>query len=67
MSGKNVNIFKDIMLEYFNSIETFFYLQKINISFMGRNVARFLKNSFIRDDLRWLWWENEENVTRSRK
>ena len=64
MSGKNVNIFKDIMLEYFNSIETFFYLQKINISFMGRNVARFLKNSFIRDDLRWLWRENEENVTR---
>ena len=67
MSGKNVNIFKDIMLEYFNSIETFFYLQKINISFMGRNVARFFKNSFIRDDLRWVLRENEENVTRSRK
>jgi len=64
MSGKNVNIFEDIVLEYFNSIETFFYLQKINISFMGRNVARFFKNSFIRDDLRWLWRENEENVTR---
>ena len=43
MSGKNVNIFKDIKLEYFNSIETIFYLQKINFSFVGRNNARFLK------------------------
>ena len=35
MRVKKVNIFKDIKLENFNSIETiFFYLKKLNISFM---------------------------------
>jgi len=35
MRIKKVNIFKDIKLETFNSIETFFFdLQKFDISFM---------------------------------
>ena len=37
-------IFKDIKLENFNSIETFFF------DFQKFNVARFLKNSFIWED-----------------
>ena len=35
MRVKKLNIFKDIKLEIFNSIETFFFdLQKLDISFM---------------------------------
>ena len=48
MRVKKVNIFKDIKLENFNAIETFFFdLQKFDVSFMPYNVAQFFKNSFI--------------------
>ena len=50
MRVKKVNIFKNIELKNFNSIETnYFDLQKFNISFMPY-VAWFLKNSFILED-----------------
>jgi len=44
MRYRKVNIFKDILK--FNSNQTFFDLQKFNIS-LCTNVAWFLKNSFI--------------------
>ena len=47
MCVKRVNIFKDIELENFNSIETIFFdLQKFNIY----DVTQFLKNSFFLED-----------------
>ena len=45
-----VTIFKDIKLENFNSIETFFSIYKISIFLLCSNVARFFKNSFIWED-----------------
>ena len=42
-----VNIFKDIKLENFNLIETFFSIYKNPIFHWCPNVARFFKNSFI--------------------
>ena len=50
MRVKKVNIFKDIKLENFNSIETFFSIYKNSIIYLSPNVARFLKNSFIWKD-----------------
>ena len=79
MSVKIVKIFKDIKLENFNSIETFFSMNKNSIFLLCPNVARFFKNSFIWEDetllknniertriSRWLGRENEENVTGTR-
>ena len=79
MRVKKVNIFKDIKLENFNSIETFFFDLKNSIFLLCPNVARFFKNSFIYEDetlkknnierkriSRLLGRENEENVARTR-
>ena len=45
MRVKKVNIFKDIELENFNSIETFFRFTKIQYFIYALHVARFLKIS----------------------
>ena len=46
--AKKVNIFQDIALKNFNSIENIFFdLQKFYILLMPANVAGLLKNSFI--------------------
>ena len=50
MRVKKVNIFKDIKLEIFNSIETFFSIYKNLKFYLCPNVARFFKNSFIWKD-----------------
>jgi len=53
MSVKKVNNLKDIKLEIFNSIETFFFdLQKFDISFMPYNVAWFFKNNVLSGRIR---------------
>ena len=51
MRVKKVNIFKDIKLETFNSIETFFFdLQNLIFENLCPNVALYLKNSFVWKD-----------------
>ena len=73
-----VNIFKDIKLENFNSIETFFFDLKNLIIHLCPNVTRFFKNSFLWENQthkknniertrisRWLGRENLENVART--
>ena len=79
MSVKIVKIFKDIKLENFNSIETFFFrFTKLNISFLPKRglipkKQQFfggldtLKNNIGRTKIsRWLGRENEENLARNR-
>ena len=50
MRVKKVNIFKDIKLENFNPIETFFSIYRNSIVHLWTNVAQFFKNSFIWED-----------------
>ena len=47
MCVKRLNIFKDIKLENFKLIETFFSIYKNSILHLSPNVAQFLKNSFM--------------------
>ena len=73
---KKVNIFKDIELKKFNSIEYFFLIYKNSIFFLCPDVTRFffiLKDETLKKIIsegrgfrRWLGKENEENVARSR-
>ena len=75
MRVKNVYIFKDIKLEIFNSIETFYFdLQKFDTFYLCPNVASFLKKIILYGRMRhlkkiisrWFGRENEENVVRTR-
>ena len=57
MRVKKVNIFQDIALKTFNSIESiFFNLKKFNISFMLYRYPILKKNCFILEN--WTLYEN---------